>query len=193
MRISGGEWGGRALVAPKGDTTRPTTDGNRQALFNVLTHSFGHQPTRVLDLFAGSGALSFEALSRGAEKALLVEKDRAALDCIRKNRESLSLGESRVMWISSAKPEAWPAEIAKLGSAWAPFDTVFCDPPYGQRLAQRALASLFGAGAALLAPVALVCAETSIRDPLGPFSGWDCVQERERGDTVIRFFRAKLA
>ncbi len=178
-------------MAPKGDSTRPTTDGNRQALFNILAHGLGHEPRRVLDLFAGSGAISFDALSHGAEKALLVEKDRGALEAIRKNRESLGLNESRVMWLSSSKPEAWPREILALGSAWAPFDTVFCDPPYGKRLAQRALASLFAADVGLLSPDALICAEISVRDELGPFEGWDCVQERERGDTILRFFRRK--
>lgn len=122
MRIIAGEWRGRALVAPKGDTTRPTADRTREALFSMLASRVGSfDGLSAADLFAGSGALGLEALSRGAASCLFVEQDRAALDALRANVTSFATG-SRV--------NIRAGSVLALGPAPAPLDVVMMDPPY---------------------------------------------------------------
>ena len=142
MRIVAGKFRGASLEAPKGLATRPTSDRVRQALFNVLEHGparFDFEGARVLDLFAGTGALALEALSRGARYAVFIEEDAAARGAIRRNVEALSL---------TGVTKIWRRDATKLGDAGAlqPFDLIFCDPPYGKELGEQALASAVDGG-----------------------------------------------
>ena len=136
MRIVGGAWRGRRLATPRSDAIRPTSDRLRESLFNVLTHAYGDALTgvRALDLFAGTGALGFEALSRGAAYAVLVDDGAEARAVIRANIEALGAeGVTRL----------FRRDATRLGPAGAAgrFSLVFCDPPYGRGLATPALAS----------------------------------------------------
>jgi 16S rRNA (guanine966-N2)-methyltransferase len=144
MRIVGGTFKGRAIAAPPGRDTRPTSDRAREAVFNILEHaawSPGLEGRRVLDLFAGSGALGLEALSRGAGFALFVETDAGARGAIRDNVEALGLfGVTRIHRRDATDLGVKPAGVG------APFDLVFLDPPYGKGLGERALAKLRAAG-----------------------------------------------
>jgi 16S rRNA (guanine966-N2)-methyltransferase len=137
MRIVAGKFRAKRIEAPKGLTTRPTSDRVRQALFNVLEHGapqFDFACARVLDLFAGSGALGLEAMSRGARFCLFVEESADARASIRRNVEALSL---------TGATKIWRRDATKLGEAGAmqPFDLIFLDPPYGKGLVARALQS----------------------------------------------------
>lgn len=121
MRIIAGQWRGRPLVAPKGDTTRPTADRTREALFSMLLSRLGDfEGLAVGDFFAGSGALGLEALSRGAASCLFVEQDKAALAALRINAEKLGL----------ARPDIRAASVLALGPAASPLDVILMDPPY---------------------------------------------------------------
>ena len=142
MRIVAGKFRAARLEAPKGLTTRPTSDRVRQALFNVLEHGtpqVAFDGARVLDLFAGSGALGLEALSRGARFCLFVEEDAAARAAIRRNVEVLGL---------TGVTKIWRRDATSLGPAGRiePFDLVFCDPPYGEGLGQRAVTAAVDGG-----------------------------------------------
>jgi 16S rRNA (guanine966-N2)-methyltransferase len=121
MRVISGQWRGRPLVAPKGDATRPTADRTREALFSMLTSRLGSfDELAAADLFAGSGALGIEALSRGAATCLFVEQDKAALDALRANLTKLNAGGTDVRATS----------VMALGAAPRPLDLVMMDPPY---------------------------------------------------------------
>ena len=142
MRIVAGKFRGAAIEAPKGLVTRPTSDRVRQALFNVLEHGparLDFDGARVLDLFAGSGALGLEALSRGARFATFIEDSAAARAAIRRNVEALGL---------TGVTKIWRRDATKLGPAQtlAPFDLIFCDPPYGKGLGEKALAAAIAGG-----------------------------------------------
>lgn len=150
MRIIAGRFKGRTLAAPAGRATRPTSDRAREAVFNILEHadwSPGLGGRRVLDIFAGAGALGLEALSRGAAFALFVETGEAARGAIRANIEALGqFGTTRLHRRDATDLGAKPAGLG------APFDLVFLDPPYGRGLGERALSRLapggwIGAGA----------------------------------------------
>ena len=120
MRIVAGKWRGRPLVAPKGDATRPTADRVREALFSMLTSRIGDfEGLAVADLFAGSGALGLEALSRGAASCVFVEQDKPALDALRANLVRLD-----------AKADVRAQSVLALGPAVAPLDLILMDPPY---------------------------------------------------------------
>jgi 16S rRNA (guanine966-N2)-methyltransferase len=188
VRIVGGEWGGKALATPKGDKTRPTTDGNRESVFNILAHGVGHEPARVLDLFAGSGGLGFEALSRGAQRLVSVEEDRAACACIRKNAENFGLGPDRFALLSSGRLSEWGRSLSSKFADFGPFDTVFCDPPYDQELPRRALEAL-EKHPKLFAPGACLFVETSTREKTPELPGWKLANERSRGTTRLLFYR----
>jgi 16S rRNA (guanine966-N2)-methyltransferase len=122
MRIIAGEWRGRKLTAPAGDTTRPTADRTRETLFSMLASRLGSfDGLSVADLFAGSGALGLEALSRGAASALFVEQDAKALDAIRANIRTLDAG---------ARATVRAGSVLALGIAREPLDLVLLDPPY---------------------------------------------------------------
>jgi 16S rRNA (guanine966-N2)-methyltransferase len=192
MRITGGDWGGQTLWAPKGQATRPTTDANREALFNILTHSLSHSPVNVLDLFAGSGSLSFESLSRGAEYCVLFEKDAEAIRTIERNRSQLKVSSAALVLVKEAKPELWLSKARELLRDGGGYDTVFCDAPYGKSLDLRALKPLL-ASPDVLSADCVVYVERAKEEPTPEFTGWCCVQRRDRGASSQCFFvRLKL-
>jgi 16S rRNA (guanine966-N2)-methyltransferase len=122
MRIIAGEWRGRKLTAPKGDATRPTADRTRETLFSMLTSRLGSfEDLRVADLFAGSGALGIEALSRGAAQCLFVEQDRKAVDAIRANLASLG---------AQSRARVETGSVMQLRLVNEPYDLILLDPPY---------------------------------------------------------------
>jgi 16S rRNA (guanine966-N2)-methyltransferase len=173
MRVIAGQWRGRRLQAPPGDATRPTSDRVREALFSVLGARV--DGARVLDLFAGSGALGIEALSRGAAEATFVDSAPAAIRAMRANLDALG-----------ADAEVRRADVRRfLGSASAAereYDLVFLDPPY--RLAGRLGGELAASLPAVLAPGATVVAESDRRHELE--LGLPILDERRYGDTLIR-------
>ncbi len=143
MRIIGGRFSGRALVAPKGRDTRPTADRVRQSVFNILAHreGFSFEGVRVIDLFAGSGALGLEAMSRGGAFCLFVETDAAARGAIRENVEALGLyGATRVHRRGADALGDKPAGVG------GPFGLAFLDPPYARDLCGPALTALRNGG-----------------------------------------------
>lgn len=138
MRIIAGEWRGRKLVAPKGESTRPTADRTRETLFSMLASRLGSfEELAVADLFAGSGALGLEALSRGAAKCLFVEQESRALDSIRENIASLKARERATVQSGS---------VMSMGPASRPLDLILLDPPYGTEAGQVALDRLLRLG-----------------------------------------------
>jgi 16S rRNA (guanine966-N2)-methyltransferase len=190
MRIVGGSHRGRAISAPPGDETRPTTDRVREALFNMLLHSpsllTDEGKTRleggiVLDPFAGSGALSFEALSRGASHAYLFEIDALARRTILRNAAELKLADRITLRGGDARQPGPPV---------VPADLVFLDPPYRSGLGVEALAALDSQG--WLKPDALVTVETAARtrDPGAAFAippGFAMLEERQLGPARLNF------
>lgn len=138
MRVIAGQWRGRKLVAPKGEATRPTADRMRETLFSMLTSRLGSfEGLQVADLFAGSGALGLEALSRGAASCLFVEQDRTAVDAIRANIIALGARDQ-------AKVEA--GSVMQLRAATAPLDLILVDPPYRSGAGEVALDRLLRLG-----------------------------------------------
>ncbi|MBI3439789.1 MAG: 16S rRNA (guanine(966)-N(2))-methyltransferase RsmD [Proteobacteria bacterium] len=185
MRIVGGKFKGRSIIAPEGRNTRPTSDRAREAVFNVLTHaewSAGLEGRRVLDLFAGSGALGFEAISRGAAFALFVETDAAARGALRDNIEALGLfGATRIHRRDATDLGAKPAGLGD------PFDLVFLDPPYHRGLGEAALSRLASGGwIAAGAIAAFECAADET--PAAP--GFEMLDTREYGAAKVLFLRA---
>lgn len=183
MRIVAGKFRGKLLVAPKGLATRPTSDRVRQALFNVLEHGapgVNFAGIRVLDLFAGSGALGLEALSRGARFCLFVEQSAEARGAIRCNVETLDL---------TGATKIWRRDATSLGPAGRiePFDLVLCDPPYGKEFGQRALHAVVEGG--WTAPHAVVVLE----ERAGLDIEWPAplaeIDRRRYGDTEIAIAR----
>lgn len=179
MRIVAGQWGGRRLRAPAGRTTRPTGERVREALFSMLGPLHG---ARVLDAFAGSGALGLEAASRGAASVVLVERDRRALEVLRANAEALDAGAGRVR----VRGGDALAHLRDAAAADEAYDLLLLDPPYrdAHRLAPRLTALL----PAVLAPGARVVAEGDRRTPMD--LGLPLEAERRHGDTVLRIHRA---
>lgn len=191
MRIVSGRWGGRALVAPKGETTRPTSDSAREAIFNVLIHGMGHEPRRVVDFFAGTGALAWEALSQGAEYAALFEADRAAGQALVRNADAFGLASSDYTHVKEARIESWSAALRREVERGGVFDTLFCDPPYGKSLVARALKALELAHSqsAIVAPNAVLVAETGFKEDLPKIVGWTLEKERRKGAAALLFYR----
>jgi 16S rRNA (guanine966-N2)-methyltransferase len=173
VRVVAGRFGGRSLVAPRGRLTRPTSDRVREALFSVLASSV--LEARVLDLFAGSGALAIEALSRGAASAVLVDVSPAAVSAARRNLVGLDVIAEVVRM-----PALRYLERARSGARQ--YDLVFLDPPYRQ--AGTLGRELSDALAPVLAPEARVVSESDRRMPLE--LDFTPVEERRYGDTLIR-------
>ena len=182
MRVVGGRLRGRALAAPKGDAIRPTSDRTRESLFNILAHAYGDPVTgaRVLDLFAGTGALGIEAVSRGAAFALFVDEAAEARALIRQNIEALGL---------AAATRVFRRDATKLGPAHpvAPFGLVFLDPPYRKGLAERALASLRDGG--WLLPDALAVVEEAADAGFAAPPGFAELERRTYDDTALVLLR----
>jgi len=183
VRIVGGEFRGRPLATPRGDAVRPTTDRTREALFNILAHRFAEklEGARVLDLFAGTGALGLEALSRGAPFCLFVEESAEGRGLIRTNVENLGLtGRSKIFRRDAT-------DLGEVGTM-QPFGLLFADPPYGKSLGERALQSARAGG--WLVAGALCVVEESAAAPFFPGPTFSVVDERGYGDTVIRIMEA---
>ena len=180
-RIIGGSAGGRRLQTPKGDLTRPTSDRVREALFSAVQSSLGSlDGLRFLDLYAGSGAVGLEAMSRGATAVTLVEQDRRTAGLIRTNARTLGFADVEVVTSSVARHLAGPPA--------SPYDVVFLDPPYSLETA-AVVADLTALGArGWLAEQALVVVERSSRQRL---SGWPAGyaegRERRYGETTLSF------
>ena len=186
MRIVAGSLKGRAIVAPEGQGTRPTSDRARQAIFNILEHApwaEGLQDPRAIDLYAGSGALGYEALSRGAAFCLFVETDDAARGAIRENMDAYGLfGRSRVHRRSATDLGPRP------GSAGEAFTLAFLDPPYRQGLGEQTLARLLEGG--WLAPGAIVAFERGVDEPEIETPGYERLDARDWGAARVLFLRA---
>jgi len=181
MRVVGGRLRGRPLVGPKSNAIRPTADRSRVSLFNILLHGYGDPITgaRVLDLFAGTGALGIEAVSRGAEFALFVDDGAEARALLRENVAALGLGGTTRIFRRDA---------TKLGPAHplAPFALAFLDPPYGQNLAAPALLSARAGG--WLAPDALAVVEEATSTFAAP-EGFTALERRAYDDTEFVFLK----
>ena len=179
MRIIAGEWRGRRLIAPEGGQTRPTADRTRETLFSMLASRLGSfDGLRVGDLYAGSGALGLEALSRGAAHVSFVETDRAAVKAIEANAAALNAGDRIAIRATSAAILP-PAET---------FDLVFADPPYQPGSGTAAAASVARAG--WLAPGGWMAVETQRGDAVTPPAGWAVEVERDVGRARLTLLRA---
>ncbi|MCY6382259.1 16S rRNA (guanine(966)-N(2))-methyltransferase RsmD [Hoeflea prorocentri] len=185
MRIVGGRFKGRALSTPRSQSIRPTTDRTREALFNILEHGFQDalEGSRILDLFAGTGALGLEALSRGGAFALFVEQSSQGRGLLRANIETLSV---------QGCTKVFRRDATKLGTvgSFTPFDLVFADPPYGRGLGELALASAAAGG--WIAQGALVVLEERAAAEPAPGPAFTHIDTRAFGDTQMRFYRYQV-
>ena len=182
MRIVGGEFRGRPLATPRSNGIRPTTDRTREAVFNVLAHRYPEKldGARVLDLFAGTGALGIEAVSRGAAFTLFVDNGAEARALLRNNVEALGLG---------GVTKVYRRDATNLGPAhpMEPFSLAFLDPPYGKGLAEQALASLRDGG--WLTPGALLVVEEAKPAAFAAPDGFEELERRAYDDTEFVFLR----
>lgn len=174
MRVVAGALRGRTIVAPEGSDTRPTTDRVREAVFNALASLEAVAEARVIDLFAGSGALGIEALSRGAIHCTFVERDRRALAAIHHNLESLGLIDRATVVGGEVL-----ARLAQLPAA----DLIVADPPYGFDDWEELLVGLL----AVIQPEGLLVIESG--RALGSHGGWEMVREKRYGRTWVTFLR----
>jgi 16S rRNA (guanine966-N2)-methyltransferase len=178
MRIIAGEWRGRKLAAPKGEATRPTADRARETLFAMLTSRLGDfEGLQVADLFAGSGALGLEALSRGAAHCLFVEQDRAAVDVIRANAANLG---------TQARARVEAGSVMQLRAASRPLDLILADPPYGTGAGEVALDRLLRLG--WIGPETWVALETSVKEDVA-IAGLSVEAERRVGKGKLSLLR----
>src|SRR5579863_1758611 len=186
MRVVGGRLKGRNLASPASREIRPTADRLRESLFNILVHAYGDPVTdaRVLDLFAGTGALGIEALSHGAAFALLVDDGAEARALLRENTTTLGLG---------GVTKIFRRDATKLGPAHplAPFSLAFLDPPYGQNLALKALASAHAEG--WFVPGALIVVEEATKARFAAPAGFTELDRRSYDDTELIFLRFNSA
>lgn len=186
MRIVGGKFRGRPLVTPTSNAIRPTTDRTRESLFNILAHGFADrlEGGRVLDLFAGTGALGLEALSRGARFATFVEESAEGRGLLRRNIEAFGLqGHTKIL-----RRDACALGIV---GTMEPFDLIFADPPYGKGLGEKALLSALTGG--WLNPDAVLVLEEVADASLDLDGRFVVTEERNYGDTIIRLIRLKSA
>lgn len=184
MRVTGGQFRSRALKAPRGTTTRPTSDRVREAMFSMLASDGLLEPgARVLDLYAGSGALALEAISRGAGEAVLVEHGRDALGAIRENVRALDV-EDRARVVASRVDRA----LASLRDGSARFDLVFVDPPYAD-VPTPAFARVLADAAGLLTDQGALVLEHASGDAPPDVAGLAVDRTRRYGDTAVTLFR----
>ncbi|GMR04130.1 MAG: 16S rRNA (guanine(966)-N(2))-methyltransferase RsmD [Thermodesulfobacteriota bacterium] len=183
MRVVGGELRGRRLARFRGTSIRPTSDRVREAVFNVIAARVSPCGLKgVLDLFAGTGAMGIEALSRGVESAVFVDKSAGAVSVIRRNLEAFGVA-ARARVIKAEVKDA----VRSLAKVSARFDLIFIDPPYKSSLTEQTLDEIEKAG--LLRPGGLIVAEVSKRAPLEPVErGFRLLDERRYGETLIYFF-----
>jgi 16S rRNA (guanine966-N2)-methyltransferase len=191
MRIVAGKHRGLSLATPKDARVRPTSDRVREALFNVLAHNdfgvgFTVEGARVLDLFAGTGALGLEALSRGAKYVLFVDDHAESRALVRRNVEAAHATGATKIWRRDATGlSEMPA------NAGGPFDLVFLDPPYRKGLVERALAS--ARDGVWLAEKAIVVAEMALDEVFAVPAGFSALDERTYGDTKVVLLTAAVA
>ena len=183
MRVVGGRFRGRTLSAPKSQAIRPTADRLRESLFNILMHAYSNPiaDARVLDLFAGTGALGIEAISRGAAFTLFVDNGAEARALLRQNVEGLGLG---------GVTKVYRRDATNLGPAHPlePFSLAFLDPPYSKGLAEQSLASLRDGG--WLTPQALVVVEEATSAKVAASEGFEELERRAYDDTEFVILRA---
>ena len=178
MRIVAGDWRGRKLVAPKGDLTRPTADRTRETLFSMLASRLGSfEGLRVADLFAGSGALGLEALSRGAASCLFVEQESEAVKAIRANIDTLD---------ARTRSTVQQASVMTLGPAKAAHDLILLDPPYGTGAGEVALDRMVRLG--WIDASTWIALETGA-DEEPRVKALDCVAERRVGKARLWLLR----
>ncbi len=189
MRIVGGIYRGRTLAAPEGRATRPTSERTREALFNILAHGLAQnretplpQGARVLDLFAGSGALGLEALSRGAQRVLFIDNAIAARAAIRENIDTLQAAGAAKLYRRDAT-RLGPME----SNCGGPFDLAFLDPPYHSGLIAPALQSLLEGG--WLNPNAVLVVELAADETPPAHPGYTELDRRIYGDTRLLFLK----
>jgi 16S rRNA (guanine966-N2)-methyltransferase len=182
MRVVGGRLRGRNLAAPQSQAIRPTADRLRETLFNILAHAYDDpvRDARVLDLFAGTGALGIEAASRGAGFVLLIDDGAEARALIRQNVEALGLG---------GVTRIFRRDASKLGAVHPlePFSLVFLDPPYGKGLGEQAVTSARDGG--WLTPDALLVVEEAIEAKFTTPHGFEELERRAQGDSELIFLR----
>jgi 16S rRNA (guanine966-N2)-methyltransferase len=184
MRIVGGKFRGHAIAGPTTPDTRPTSDRVRESIFNILTHGisdFALDDARVMDLFAGTGALGLEALSRGARFCLFVEEGTEARGLIRRNADGCGvIGQCKI----------WRRDATDLGPSapQSPYTLIFVDPPYGKGLGEKALDSLVAGG--WLAPKAIVVLEEAEKTKVKDTESLTLIDERNYGDTQLRIYQA---
>ncbi|MFH2005795.1 MAG: 16S rRNA (guanine(966)-N(2))-methyltransferase RsmD [bacterium] len=187
LRILSGSHGGRVIRAPKGRHTRPTASRVRGAIFDMLAHHPTHacpcEGTRVLDLYAGSGALGIEALSRGASGAVLVERDRSAAAILRRNVRDLALEEQAEVWQLDAR-----RAVARLAAAERRFELLLLDPPYAETNSTSEIIQALVSGG-LVAPGALLVLEHAADQEAPDAPGLDAPLARRWGDTEVLFYR----
>ena len=180
MRIVAGEWRGRKLIAPRGEATRPTADRTRETLFNMLTSRLGSfEGLSVLDLFAGSGALGLEALSRGAAHCLLVEQEPEAVTAIKSNIATLD---------ARSRATVMAGSVLSLGPAKVPHDLILLDPPYDTGAGQVALDRMLRLG--WIGPQTWIALETS-RDEEVEVKLLEVEKERPVGKAKLTLLRLK--
>ncbi|MFC2250286.1 16S rRNA (guanine(966)-N(2))-methyltransferase RsmD [Labrys portucalensis] len=181
MRIIGGQFRGKQLATPKSDAIRPTSDRLRETLFNILAHGYDDpvRDARVIDLFAGTGALGFEALSRGARFATFVDEGAEARGLIRSNVEAMSLGGRTRLFRRDA------TKLGMIGPSES-FSLAFLDPPYGKGLASQALVSLAGGG--WLTKGALCVVEEATDAPFEAPTAFALADQRDYAGTRLSFF-----
>ncbi len=188
MRVVGGTLRGRSIAAPRPGAMaiRPTTDRARETVFNMIAHRWPNRldGARVLDLFAGTGALGFEALSRGASFALFIEASVDGRGLIRKTMHDLHL---------QGRAKLFRRDATRLGpiGTMAPFDVVFADPPYGKGLGEQALQSALDGG--WLMPDALILLEETASAPIVLPKRFVRLEQRKMGDTVMHFIALEAA
>ncbi len=182
MRVVGGRLRGRNLAAPKSQAIRPTADRLRESLFNILTHGYGNAvvDARVLDLFAGTGALGIEASSRGATFVLFVDDGAEARALLRENGEALGLG---------GVTRIFRRDATSLGPVHPlePFSVAFLDPPYGKGLAEKALNSMRDGGWLVSGGLAVV--EESLEARFSAPEGYEEIERRDYGESELVFLR----
>jgi 16S rRNA (guanine966-N2)-methyltransferase len=184
MRIDAGSHKGVKLSAPEGEDTRPTSDRARQAVFNILAHTYDAiRDAKVLDVFAGSGALGLEALSRGAERASFIESDRGAADCIKRNIAACREQPRAQLFVADA------LRPPRASASWAPCSLIFLDPPYGKGLIAPTLVALNASE--WIAAEALIVAEADRKEALEPPPGFAVLDDRHYGKARILLLRSR--
>jgi 16S rRNA (guanine966-N2)-methyltransferase len=199
MRITGGEYRSRPLKAPNGTATRPTSDRVREALFSMLgargalrggedgdEDDDGGRGARVLDLYAGTGALGLEALSRGASAVVFVERSREALAALQANVAALGV-QGRVKVVAGAVERAGRA----LALADGPFDLVFADPPYADVKSGVAVRAILALAVPRMTAGGLLVLEHASRDPAPGIDGLTGGEGRAYGDTTVTFYERR--